>query len=234
MSHPCHICNICQKIIFFPCDVQSNHQHQFWMIIWQIICGCFTHLPVKVATLLSASLHLLSFYSCYDLHNLSHRFQDLLVKYVCTDRCRYACTETLQQQCVTGSLYCCHKPNASADLRSLQLYRLRDRQPDRRSPFPILLCCCLQGCIIMLPLEHFYILYVCVCVWEVGGGGCLGTLQGVCPAQKMAAISAPLLISYFCKYSLTWNCAVFIFVYTWPQTPTIFRFTFFNLALIKT
>lgn len=101
---------------------------------WQN-CGCFSHLPVKVATLLSASLHLLSFHSCSDLHNLSHHSQDLLLKYVCTDRCRYAHTEKRQQQCMTGSLYCCHKPNA--DLRSLQLSGLRGRQPDRQSPFLI-------------------------------------------------------------------------------------------------
>lgn len=175
MSHPCQICGICQQngispLLFSPTiklvcirfEWSSDRTVDTWLIcLWKwSLC------------LLSACIYLLFIVALiYIIFLTTVRTCYLNMYALCTDRCRYAHIEKHQQPCVTGSLYSCHKPNASAELRSPQLSGLRDRQPDRPSLFPILLsfsffCFCLQGCVIILSLEYLYVLRVCA------GKGC--------------------------------------------------------------
>lgn len=211
------------------------------MIIWQNF-GCFTHLPLKVASLLSASLHLLSFHSCFDLHNLARQSQDLLFKFVCTGRSKYKYKKKHQQQFETKSLYGCNEPNASADTLSSAVcsYRQTTRQSEPIL-YPPYFCCCLQSDVTMLFLEHSMVVSLYMCFMYRAFQGQFFPAQKIINQQIvyycwfLAFVNIPLLATV-CFIIIFFFIVFLLNVYTGLQNPThyTFRFTLHIHTLTQT
>lgn len=127
----------------------------------------------------SASLHLLSFYSCSDLHNVSYS-QELLLKYVCTDKGRYAH--------ISISMWLAHYIAVTSQMH-LQICVLlsfsdTDREPELVFYPPLFL---------MLPSQlcnyapFVTLMCVCVCLWvhckELCNRGTAGSAEKIVKQQ---------------------------------------------------
>lgn len=181
------------------------------MIIWQN-CGYLTHLPVKVVTLSSVSLHLLTFHRRSDLHNLSYHCQDLLLKYVCTVHrqvqvrthretsaamCDWLIIFLSQAKCICWVAF-------STAVWS-QRQTTRQTEPVPYPPFFFFF--------LLLPsrLCNYTLFRILICSTCVCGKGlhCREFFL-----HRKQQLGAPIYISYFHKYILTCNCAVLMFFFT--------------------
>lgn len=154
-----------RKLLLFPYySALPVSQLEWWL---GQSSGYFTYFPVKVATLLSVIQHSPRFHSCSDLHNLSRRSQDLLLKYVCRGRCR--CAHTHRN--ISSSVWLAHYIAVRSQMHVLICFSsavCSERHTDKAlflsSLFLLLLL------YIIIPWGHLHVWTICISVhvWAFG------------------------------------------------------------------
>lgn len=136
MLHPYYICNICLKNFIFSvlCSPTINLVYLIWndhlTELWLYTFAC------KMATLLSAGLHLLHFCSCSDLHTVIF-LTTLMTCYL--NMYGQIGVGMHTQGNISNSVWLAHYITVTSQMPSWFVFSSAVLEADRQSPFPSLI-----------------------------------------------------------------------------------------------